>query len=315
MRGPPNVPSRPIRADMEAENSRGDLFGKRSDENNEEGQTGSVSGNGTVEKLSDEQLERLAVQLSNGKSPTNILTSTLDPSSLTTPRAPPTPIPPLQQPTGSTSQPFQNQTLATSSRQSDELSFNPFPSLPRSSLHINKLPALLASYEGEREDEEMRERRRGERRWMMERAARGEEYEESDDEDGDGEKDEQAARFGGGRVGNGDGINERTEQSHLGEPDSLAVPLPPDQQPSLIPIFERRLLELFLDGLDPELPYDKIDFGLCTEQDEGWDGRSMSGGERLMERDREERYFDEEEEVEGEATVRESGLAEGEYDY
>lgn len=148
----------------------------------------------------------------------------------------------------------------------------------------------------------------------MERAARGEEFEEESEDE-----DEEAAQPGDNQADRGNGNNARTEQSHLGEPDSLAIPLPPDQQSSLIPIFERRLLELFLDGLDPELPYDKIDFGFHTEHDGGadGDGKFAAGGEGegLLDRDREERYFDEEEEGEGEGNVRESGLAEGEYDY
>jgi hypothetical protein len=84
---------------------------------------------------------------------------------------------------------------------------------------VNKLGKFLAELEEEREWEDMRAAKRLERRRNQEEEAEKEEFEESSDE---GEEEE----------------------------DPRLVGVPAEDQEEVRVLFERRLLELFLDGLD-----------------------------------------------------------------
>jgi hypothetical protein len=91
-------------------------------------------------------------------------------------------------------------------------------------LQVNKLGKYLAELEEEREWEDMRDAKRLERRRNQEEEAGKEEFEESSDE----EEEE--------------------------EEDPRLVGLPAEDQEEVRVLFERRLLELFLDGLDVSSP-------------------------------------------------------------
>jgi len=145
--------------------------------------------------------------------------------------------------------------------------------------------AFLRSLEEEQEAMDAVDARRREREFDRAEAARKEEFEDSDEEDGTGDV----------RTGNGT--------------------LSPDADTSeVIEAFERRLLELFIDGLDT-IPYEPIDFA---------DPATVTPN-RLTTQDAEDAYFDDQEEEEApplrEATGRGNeedttdGLKEGEYDY
>lgn len=86
-------------------------------------------------------------------------------------------------------------------------------------LQVNKLGKFLAELEEEREWEDMRDAKRLERRSNQEEEAGKEEFEESSDEEEE-------------------------------EEDPRLVGLPAENQEEVRVLFERRLLELFLDGLD-----------------------------------------------------------------
>jgi hypothetical protein len=90
-------------------------------------------------------------------------------------------------------------------------------------LQVNKLGKFLAELEEEREWEDMRDAKRLERRSNQEEEAGKEEFEESSDEEEE-------------------------------EEDPRLVGLPADDQEEVRVLFERRLLELFLDGLDVSSP-------------------------------------------------------------
>ncbi|KAL7418567.1 hypothetical protein Q5752_007025 [Cryptotrichosporon argae] len=119
------------------------------------------------------------------------------------------------------------------------------------SQHVKKLGALL------REDQEVRE-------WETARAARREEYrldqvgEEFEDESDD--------------EGDGDAAAAQARMTAVVNPDQAAVKQ----------LFERQLLELFLDGKDP-VDYDPVDFNEPVE------------GDPIAARDAEDHYFDDEE--------------------
>ncbi|KAK4689813.1 hypothetical protein P7C73_g300, partial [Tremellales sp. Uapishka_1] len=129
--------------------------------------------------------------------------------------------------------------------------------------HVKKLGGLLREYEEEREMESVRERRRVERRLMEE----GEEFDESDDESP--VESSQARPVGGG------------DQEAIGK------------------VFEKRLLELFVDGLDT-IDYDEIDFVEPTD------------GDPIKARDEEDAWFDDEEPS---VTSSDGRLGTEEYDY
>jgi hypothetical protein len=90
-------------------------------------------------------------------------------------------------------------------------------------LQVNKLGKFLAELEEEREWEDMRDAKRLERRRDQEEEAGKEEFEESSDEEEE-------------------------------EEDPRLVGLPAEDQEEVRVLFERRLLELFLDGLDVSPP-------------------------------------------------------------
>jgi len=136
--------------------------------------------------------------------------------------------------------------------------------------HVKKLGGLLRGFEEERELEHVRERRKVER--QLDEV--GEEFDsESDEEDG-----------AGGRIGNAR-IGPRVVED--------------EDQEGVARAFEKKLVELFVDGLDVSLlattgraelmtqsevvPYDDIDF---TEPPEG---------DPIATRDAQDRYFDDEE--------------------
>lgn len=89
--------------------------------------------------------------------------------------------------------------------------------------HVKKLGGLLRGFEEEREMETMRERKRVER--GLDEV--GEEFDsESDEEDGVG------GRIGNARIGAGPGVVEGEDQEEVAR------------------AFEKKLVELFVDGLD-----------------------------------------------------------------
>ncbi|EAL20990.1 hypothetical protein CNBD5910 [Cryptococcus deneoformans B-3501A] len=112
---------------------------------------------------------------------------------------------------------------------------------------VRKLGGFLRLMEEEREAEDVRAAKRMERRLDQE----GEEFEE--------ESDEEEERFG---------ANQRPQMAEDQQEVELA--------------FEKRLLELFLDGLDT-IDYSPIDFV------------DPPGGDPIAQRDAEDRYFDDEE--------------------
>lgn len=96
--------------------------------------------------------------------------------------------------------------------------------------HVKKLGGLLRGFEEEREMEVVRERKRAERR--LDEV--GEEFDsESDEEE---EEDEEAVNGGGSKEnGHATGVPSIVEE---------------EDQESVIKAFEKKLLELFVDGLD-----------------------------------------------------------------
>lgn len=131
--------------------------------------------------------------------------------------------------------------------------------MPGEQRHVGRLGRLLG------EEEEVGAWRRAAQSRARERRmqAEGEEFDSESDED---EDDEVAA--GGGDGGGG------------GEQNSSSTGQPPAKSQAEVEAqFEKRLLELFLDGLDT-LDYDDIDFTPAHDP--------------IAERDREERYFDDE---------------------
>lgn len=91
--------------------------------------------------------------------------------------------------------------------------------MPTHRPHVGRLNRLLGAYEEEREGEELRDLRRGEREWERVREMEGEEFESSDDDDDEEQED-------GGEE----------EEGLEGEELKRA--------------FEKKVLELFLDGMD-----------------------------------------------------------------
>lgn len=172
----------------------------------------------------------------------------------------------------------------------------------KSVLQVNKLGHFLASLEEEREWEDVRDAKRTERRFNQEQDAKKEEFEDSSDEE-------------------------------VEEGEAAVVIEVDDDQQRVIAKFERRLLELFLDGLDVSsrshhrapwcewklytdalpmayhqtIPYGPIDFEPPVVEN------------KLMVQDEEDAYFDQEDAVDLSSSVNDrpanSGLAEGEYDY
>ncbi|WVF69889.1 hypothetical protein IAT40_004672 [Kwoniella sp. CBS 6097] len=157
---------------------------------------------------------------------------------------------------------------------------------------VKKLGGFLRLLEEEREAEGVRAAKRMERRLDTE----GEEFDEESDEEEDVPIEDGIARTGNGVGGVGD------------------RPVVAEDQGEVARLFERRLLELFLDGLDT-IDYTLIDFD------------EPEGGDPIAVRDAEDRYFDDEEpsrtpggHIQGEgravdqrSTDQQNG--QGEYDY
>jgi len=120
--------------------------------------------------------------------------------------------------------------------------------------HVKKLGGLLRGFEEEREAEVVRERKRVERR--LEDV--GEEFDSESDED---------------EVGPVNGMS-----NDRGVPRIVEA----EDQEGVKRAFEKRLLELFVDGLDT-ISYDEVDFA------------EPPGGDTIALRDEQDRYFDEEE--------------------
>ncbi|RSH83850.1 hypothetical protein EHS25_005465 [Saitozyma podzolica] len=170
--------------------------------------------------------------------------------------------------------------------------------------HVKKLGGFLRGLAEEREMEGVARARREERRLDDV----GEEFDEESDEEEDVEAGEEAQE------------RQREQQRESEEPipndSGLGALEAEDDQDEVKRVFERRLLELFLDGMDT-LSYDHIDFVEPPE------------GDPIAKRDAEDKYFDDEEpsrtpngHIQGESSVLDSSMGEeskqngpGEYDY
>jgi hypothetical protein len=135
--------------------------------------------------------------------------------------------------------------------------------------HVKKLGGLLRAFEEEREVEHVRERKRVER--QLDQV--GEEFDsESDEEDGVG-----------GRIGN----------TRIGP----AVVEEEDQE-SVARAFEKKLVELFVDGLDVSTPLLFVSSARLMPQSldyAGIDFEEPPEGDPIATRDDQDRYFDDEE--------------------
>ncbi|WVQ97934.1 hypothetical protein IAU59_005053 [Kwoniella sp. CBS 9459] len=167
-----------------------------------------------------------------------------------------------------------------------------------SNQQVKKLGGFLRLLEEEREAEGIRAAKRMERRLDTE----GEEFDEERDEEDDDE---------GGRID----VDVQAQRPN-GTGAAGDRPVIAEDQAEVTRLFEKRLLELFLDGLDT-IDYTPIDFN------------EPEGGDPIAIRDAEDRYFDDEEpsrtpggHVQGESsdgpsvgrkTDQQNG--QGEYDY